>query len=296
MPERWELLDNAGAVIDLRYKYIVDQIDGLGMPDVQHISQSNAQQDGESYIASYLRKRTVTFSLNILNVCEAELWDMREELVILASQLSTGFKLRGRLPNGNTRQIDLRYEAGLTLPRSRDMNSNTQKLAIQARTFDNPTWYDPNLVQLFFTVSGGAGGWGFPLGFPAGFGGSVIAAPAAIVYPGTWRTYPIIKINGPAADVVIENTTTGEKLDFTGYTIGAGQLVTIDLTPNHKTVTDNTGANLVDKLTTDSDLGSFHIERAPEAPGGSNAITVTATGGTPATWIGIEYYTRYAGI
>lgn len=295
--ERYEILDADGNVLLLRPPFIVDEVDGLGMPEVSHISQVLAQQDGEQYIQSWLRRRVVNIKLAIANACPAHVWDLREDLLRIMAQFADGFVLRTYMPNGARRDVLLRYMGGVTLPRARTMDSRMQPVVLQARTFDNPTLYDPTAVALFWTVEEEVGSWAFPLGFPRGFGSSVIDAPASILNAGSWKTYPIIRIGGPGEAIEIENVTTGDLIEFDpAYSIDAGEIITIDLTPGVKTVTHSVDGNIIDQITDDSSLGTFHIAAHPEAPGGVNVITVQVVDATAATWVQIEFLKRYIGV
>jgi hypothetical protein len=222
---------------------------------------------------------------------------VRDKLLTLMADFSRGFVLRAFLPNFSMRQIALRYSAGLSLPRGNAMPSTQQVFAFQAVALDDPTWYDPDELSEFWTVAGGGGGWGFPLGLPAGFGAGVIGAPTTLHTAGNWRTYPIIQIAGPGDTILIENTSTGEKIEFDpAYSIGAGEIITIDTTPGVKTVTNNLTGNIVSELTDDSDLGTFHLGVPPEVANGDNSVTVSVQNAGVATWISISWYDRYIGI
>jgi hypothetical protein len=90
--------------------------------------------------------------------------------------------------------------------------------------------------------------------------------------------------------------TTGEVLDFTGTTIGAGEWYELDLRYGYKTVLDNSGANVVSDLSSDSDLATWHLATDPEAAGGINSITVTGSAVTEATSVHLVWFERYLGI
>lgn len=296
---QYELLDHAGNVMTLTRPVTLTQIEGLGMPDVQHISERGAQQHGETYIASWLKGRVVNLAFMYSNGCPASVWETREDFIYLASQFIDGFTLRVKLPTGAVRCVDLRYVDGLSLPRANTTPSTIQAFVMQCKTFDNPTLYDPELVTLSWTMGADIGTWLFALGFPAGFGTTILApAPATIHYPGTWDAYPTIRINGPAHDVVITNTSTGEVLDFTGYDLLVGHYIEINLTPGVKTVLLDGVTNMIDKLTDDSDLGTFHMGKHPEVPNGDNNISVVveALSSGPTTSVVMTYYARYIGV
>ena len=97
-------------------------------------------------------------------------------------------------------------------------------------------------------------------------------------------------------DAVIENLSTGEKLDFSGYTIGAGHYYDVDCRYGYKTVTNDLGENKIAELSDDSDLATFHLGAHPEVDEGRNSLRVTGTDVNEDTEIYVNYYERYLGI
>jgi len=90
---------------------------------------------------------------------------------------------------------------------------------------------------------------------------------------GTVDTFPSIKISGELVNPVIENITTGKKLNFTG-TIAAGKFWTIDFL--NKTVKDEAGVSKYSAL-------SFTASDWWELVPGPNAIRLTSSSlATPA--------------
>lgn len=122
-------------------------------------------------------------------------------------------------------------------------------------------------------------------------GGSVFSL--SLAYEGDLPEYPVIVINGPISDPILTNTTTGETLDFTGYTIGSADFYTIDLRYGSKTVRNSGGDNRIGQLSNDSDLATFHVEPAPVAAGGTNVFSLSGTATGTATAAVITYYNRY---
>lgn len=118
---------------------------------------------------------------------------------------------------------------------------------------------------------------------------------SSITYRGDWLEYPVVTLYGPLSDPVLTNAATGERLDFTGHTIGSGDYYTIDTRYGYKTVRNSGGDNKIGELTSDSDLETFHLAPDQEAAGGVNVISFggTATGAT--TRAVITYYNRYTG-
>ena len=90
---------------------------------------------------------------------------------------------------------------------------------------------------------------------------------AVRTYEGSWDEFPTVRITGPATNAVLENVTSGDKLDFTGTAISAGTSYVLDLRYGYKTVTQDDGTNRIDKLTNDSDLATWRLLAAPDAAG-----------------------------
>jgi hypothetical protein len=109
-------------------------------------------------------------------------------------------------------------------------------------------------------------------------------------------SYPQIVLTGPIGYPIIYNNTTGESIEMT-YKVSAGQVVTIDLSYGNKLVYDNIGQNLNGVISPTSDFATFHLEPAPVAVGGVNAIEIVATELTPGvSKVVLNYYERYLGI
>jgi len=306
MPYLASLFDSRGDEMELNYPHVrFKSIDGIGMAPVRHLEEQYAQQHGTAYLASYLSKRIIPMRWDVFADSEADMWDARDETLRLISVLSQGFKLRLDLPNGTTRQIDLRYDSGLTLPRDLEQIDYEQIMVAQC-VAHNPLWYDPESVLWAYAVSGGAGEFGFEddgLAFPAGFGGSVASGvPESKEYSGSWDAYPTITLHGPMTKPVITNHTLDLTLEFVdGYAIDEGETVVIDLAPGSDarrplTVTHSVDGNVPDALTNDSDLGTWRIARHPDAVDGINAISVAFTGGNINSQAEIRFNTQYVGV
>lgn len=169
-----------------------------------------------------------------------------------------------------------------------------QKYSIQLRASD-PTAYDPNLSSWLFQLGGAANG-AIPSAIPSVIGTTVINQSQVISYGGQWLSYPRIVILGPITDCVVTNSSTGEKLDFTGTTIAAGDSYTIDCRYGFKTVVDSSGTNQIGKLVNSNSLATFHVAASPEVPSGINSINVSGTAITSVTQVSMTFYNRYFGI
>jgi hypothetical protein len=296
MAVTYDLLNVRGGVIPLRPpRLVLNSVGGLGMPPVRRITQAQAQQDGQTYLDTRLEPRVVTFGLDAFCPCEVDLWDMRDTLIRLMSEFANGFVLRvNLLPHGVRRYLDLRYMAGLEGMHDLHVSPHLQPVAFQGIA-DDPIIYDPDLVTVSYNL-GAMLGIGFPLSFPHGWGTDAFTTMSPIVYPGSWKSFPIIRITGPCDTIAIANNTSGDALDLGVNALAAGELLTIDCTPGQKTVTHSTLGNVQSWLTTDSDLATFCILPDPDAPGGINDVQVTFLNGLAATTITIEYFIRYLGL
>lgn len=122
--------------------------------------------------------------------------------------------------------------------------------------------------------------------------GGTISQALAIPYEGDLPTYPTISIRGPITGATLTNTATGDRISFGTIAIGAGTTYTINTDPLFKTVLQG-AVNKRGELSSDSNLGDWHIAPAPIATGGTNVISVSGTNVGTATQVSIVYTNRY---
>lgn len=97
-----------------------------------------------------------------------------------------------------------------------------------------------------------------------------------IVNVGNADAFPVIQLQGEMQDPIITNVTTGEVLDFTGYDVPALTYNYINTAYGQKTVKGGDGTSLIDKLTSASDLATFHLQPGPNYITVQSASTLTA--------------------
>lgn len=263
--------------------------DGIGISPLHRLSERGPQQHGDSDQGFRLDPRIVSL---ILRVEEPNMLAKRDTLMGYFKPRDTALILKWTRDDAEVRQLDCHYTARLGL--STNFTSRyLMKLPIQLKSAGNPAFYDPELVVVVFVMGGGGETMDIPLVVPWKIGASGIDVTTPVTYEGTWRAYPLIIVDGPITSCVITNLGTGEKLDFLGVTVANGEQRVIDLQYARKTVVDELGADCIADLTTDSDLSTWHIQEAPDAPGGINSIQVTGTGASGATAVAIRFYTRY---
>jgi (2Fe-2S) ferredoxin len=288
----------------------VMSMSGGGAAPIQYISQRGPNQDGETVRGFSLTPRVIQILERQQFKSRSTWWDGRADILndlrpnrqATATVVVTG-TFRVVTANGDVRDLNVFLQDG---PRfeARNVDEWDEWAFEEVLRFiaHDPLWFDPARVDLVlaFTLDANLV---FPITFPIQFGGGLIDVSTNLDYTGTWASLPTIVIVGPIDNPIIDNTTTGEKIELSSV-IGPGRTVTIDLAFGQKTIVDDLGNNLLGSLTTDSDLGTFHIAPTPEAPQvvgqprptARNVIRLRGSNPTGATSVEVRYLTRYFGI
>lgn len=284
--------------IDDGTSIILEALDGIGLPPFHRLMESGPQQHGATDRGFRLDPRTFRFRLVLLADTEADLDTLQYAWAGRFKPSNTAMAYEV-VRNGKTRRLDCFCNGGL------GYNTESQQRAMYREVVEmvapDPVWYDPMTIPVVFGVGTGGGAFVIPLVIPLAIGASSVSQVTDITYTGTWIEYPRIRIDGPINDCVITNTTTDEKLDFTGFNLADGHYLWIDCRYGQKLVlydatTYSEAANAIDHLTNDSDLATFHLDADPEAPGGVNTIQVTGTNADAGTAISFQYNNRFIGI
>ncbi len=277
-------------------KYVHVGNDNFGLSPVNRLTEQGPLQHGNTDIGYRLGPRTLQLVLNMLadDSDTSDYWNQRAELLHIFAPRDNPIQLRFTYPLG-TRQIACHAVGGLSFP-SQDKQAYVGHKVNVSLMANDPTFYDPTLVSESFGIAISSGQMNIPLAIPWNIGSSTLNKTTSIMYAGSFVTYPVITVYGPITDLKITNTTINEKIDFTGSTIAAGKVYTIDCRYGYKTVVDELAVNQIAKLTDDSDLSTFRLETDPVAVDGVNTITVTGTAGTSATQIYFTYYSKYIGV
>lgn len=275
-------------------QYLLLGVDGIAAPPVTRITERGPLQHGESDLGFRLRPRRIVLALMARGGSDADWFARRNALMSIFRSSDNSLQLR--IANGEmVRQIDCYLSGIMEMSPEQGISPRWQKVGIELLAPD-PTWYDPVGNSITFRLGGG-GLLAIPLAVPMQVGASAIDSAIQVAYSGTWDAYPIITLQGPMTSPIIVNQTTGDKLDFTGTTINAGDSYVVDCRYGYKTVTRTSdGANRVRDLTADSNLATFRIGAHPDVPGGYNSIRVQASGLTITSAIYIQYNTRYVGV
>lgn len=262
--------------------------EGWGAPPTHRLSRRGVLQNGDSDAGFRLDPRIASLSLFILGSNRVDLYQKRASLLDILSPSDTPIVIRWSI--GDTvRDIDGHIMDG-PLMGSEDRSGFAQRTLVTFRCSD-PTFYNPIGNAETFELGGGSDALVIPMTVPMKVGTAVIDQTVAVSYNGSWPTNPtLVRIGGPITNAVVTNVTTGDKLDFTGTVIDAGDYYDIDLRYGIKTVKDSNGDNKIGDLTSDSDLSTFNLVQ------GTNSIRVQGTAVTEATTVYLSWFDRYTGI
>ncbi len=277
------------------------QEEGFGTPPLDYVTDRAPFQHGDSVRSFTLGPRPVQLVV-MQNFCSrADYWAGRAAFLDAVrpnriTNFNTPGKLLYYLSGGSKRQLDVFLDSGPGFSPDQDGWRAWSFTEAVRFTAHDPAWYDPTQRSVVFAAAGSSNDQlTFPATFPiqfSTFGGTVDITYGS--FGGTWVDYPTITITGPITGPTITNQTTGDVLGF-NFILVAGESVSIVLR-GQKTVTKNDGTNLLNTLSSDSDLTTFGIYPDPQAPNGINEISASGSGLTAASSIRIDYYTRYFGI
>ncbi len=291
----WRLQDVRGEEIRLEDPYFVYGASGIGIAAAEHLTTRLTYQDGERFEAALYDPREVQLGIDILADTAEQLPALRDALYRMLAPIGQGCRLRRVREDGSEREIVARLVGALDMPREARQSGCHQRVVLTLRCAQ-PHWYDPVVTLWVYDVSSALGTWRYPLGFPAGFGTSVVARDEVRTYPGQIDVYPEIRVTGPAAAFEIENVTLGTMLDLSAYTVAAGEVVTISLQGDQKTINSSDAGNILQYLSEDSDLGEWCIAAHPRAANGRNHVRVYVENATNATEVVIQFNTLFAGV
>ena len=296
MAEGWYFIDPTGTSFQLDNKTLnryFQAIGNIGMPPVENLDMVGPQQDGATFQDFRLRPRIISFAMSVKTAALAALFSDHQTWLAAIKPFATASIFRREMADGSQYELDVRFHSGLDM-KSNDMRGPTlQKYGVQLIAYD-PVWRKLPLQSQLFAISE-LTELVFPMTFPIVWGGSLIDDTTIVAVAGTWETYPIITLTGPLTNPKVSNESTNQSIQL-NYTVPAGRVVTIDLTPGIKTVKDDIGVNLIGYVSTDSDLFGFHLGVPPEVSGGSNSIRVQTSGATNDSEVNMSWYSRYIGI
>jgi len=281
-----------------------------GLSNINRLSQRYPGQNGLTDLGGLTDERYLELAFMVSGVDVSDLDTQLETAAqIFRKRDNDPLEFVFTKPNGETRAIKGFLDGELLFSYA-DRNGKHQRFSaiIQCADF---RYFDPDLNSVTFTRGAVISGILVPTPVPTLVGGtSALRMTQTINYASgsklASKEFPVITINGPITDPLIENLTTGEKIDLSangGLSLNLGEYVTIDLDGqprrDSKTIRDNNGNSQEDKLTTDSDLSTWHLSYNTELlsdgtrSDGNNEIKVSGLLITGDTSVTINYYNRY---
>jgi len=313
--EDFELICPSGTVYRFNSgERCVMTFEGLGMPDINYITQRGPFQHGETMIDFRLEKRIIQILLRQDSCSRWDYWDLRADLInkMRPNRSPYGTISPGQfvvsLPDASKRAVHVTIDGGSPRFGPRDLDQwdewgYTETLRFIAH---DPVWYDPTEVCDTLAILASDDELVFPITFknpvtnPDGtelvFQAGVIYIVTSVAYLGTWITFPNFVIQGPLYGPTITNNSTGQKIKL-NYNVLTGEEVSINLQYGQKSVVSDINGDIIGAVSDDSDLTGFHLEPDPGVVGGINEIVVS--GGNAAigtTQVDMSYFTRYIGI
>lgn len=279
--------------------------EGSGLPPIEYITERGPFQHGETIVNYFLRPRVVQYLIRQNFCSRQEAWDGRTALLNAIRPNKLGGPqgtLRRRLPNGALRDLTVVPIQGPNFePRRMEEWDEWSIQEVLRFMANNPVYFNPVQQVATFPICGSGG---FPYTFPFYFD-----VPCELVFPitfpitfygydfymdieyaGNWQEYPTIEIPGPAGPSIrIFNQTTNEEIHLVGYSIAAGDTITIALAYGSQIITNSAGDSLLQYVSADSDLATFHLQ-----PGTNVMRVVLNSGGSLPTII--RYYERFIGV
>jgi len=274
------LFDRAGR----RY---LNEVAGLGMPPVQHVTRRGYGQDGETHLATRLKPRTVSLKVSEVYPDRNALWDGHLDWFATLAPGDDAGLLRKVFPDGRTFDLPVRFRAGADAGDREQFGAKVQDYALQLVAHD-PVWCAADETRME------AAGYDgdqlvFPAVFPIWFDGKTILGAFDIAYPGSWRTWPTVELTGPMINPRLSHEERGVVVQLLDV-IPAGYVVTLAIDPEGSSVTNQAGTDLAGRLSEQTDLQGFYL-----APG-ANTLRVRAAGTSGASKAVLRYYERYVGI
>lgn len=261
----------------------VVSLDGIGIPNIKRTEQDYTNQNGAVDYGYRLDPREMTLRLFYNAISEAAEVTLRDTLYSIFQPFDDPLRLRLTRADASVRQIDCHVVGVMDLPQSERMGAS---LAFSVRLLaPNPIFYHPTQQVHTFTPSPASG-----------------TVTTTLTYAGGWEEYPIIKLYGalttPSLQCTLStlNGTTTYLIAFSGVSIPAGDVWTLDLRPGYKTITDNAGNNkLIYNGGYASNFMDFRLFQHPLKASGSNTITLIYGGKDSSAKMEVYYYNRYLG-
>lgn len=237
---------------------------GMGMADVEHLTQRIPSQHRSLHLGHKFRPRYLTFRFRDIASDRDSLWSHHQDwLGAFNPDKGEGY-IRVILSDATERRLDCRFVDGLKFDSDDRTGPFLQGDIVQVLAVD-PFWYDPSQNSESDNFNGAT-----PVNIACNNVGHI-------------RAYPVITVAGAVEDAKLELVSTGEVIEF-DYNLTAGHHLDIDCAEGTINYDDSAMDPL--KLTKASVL--FYIPR------GAQTIRLTCSSGV--SQVTVSWYSRFQGL
>lgn len=253
-------------------------LEGLGVPPVEHVTDTTPLLGGEQILETYETGRTIMLPM-LITAPTNILLRTRIRALVAAMDPYTGGWLEVAQADGQRRRVAARYSAGLEGAEDAASGGDHTWWRLVLRLYaPDPAWVDPVPVVIPFTYPAPTSF--FPL-LPLTVSADSVLGAATITNPGDLPAWPVWTATAPGTGVTLDNTSTGEQLHLSG---ALTDTLTIITQPGRQAITMGT-ADWWDHLV---DNPVFW-----QIPRGVTAVSLSLTGAGPGSSVALSFNPRY---
>lgn len=279
---------------------VILQEEGMGMPDIEYITQRSPFQHGETIRDYFLRPRIIQLLYRQDHCSRDAYWRGRQAILDIlrpnrgASICEVEGVLRKHLPDGTKWDVKVVASEGPKFPFA--AGGGWDYFAAQEVirfTAYNPVFYNPTVHNVTLTQVGTD--LVLPITFPITFTGWL--ATQTINYAGTWLEKPTIYLYGPLTNPAVTNLLTGAVIGL-NYDIPSGRGVVITLTYGSISILYDDGTDLIGYAVGDYDTFCLSAEKVAGYNGYTPQVLTLQSSNVPTALSRavVSYYDRKIGI
>lgn len=294
--------------------YVLVDYTGTGVPETERLRQIAAGQRGFTDIGFGISARLMELGWQVQGSDNGDLFGLKELLNgIFSPQLTGGYvRLDFITPSPFRYSIDVYLNGSVVASGADRIDGSNSRAAVQVVAPDLRFYNAVQKTASYNPSQFVRSGWHIPweIDWILSNQSSITQGSFTINYVTDRRNgapeYPTIRIIGPVSNPGLLNTTTGQTIRLDGYSLLAGQAITIDLKNGQygsdtPTIRNDSGVSLEQFLSDDSDV-NFHLAPLGEYlpitgtySTGQNVLTSLGTGTTSSTNYAVIYKERYFG-
>lgn len=281
--ESVEWVDPDGVVTPLRVEFAVR---GRFAPPVEFDEDTLPGQAGAVVRQSLHGVREMTVPILVSRDTAGELRTALRDLTFAMDPNRGDGVLRVTTPLGDVRELVCRVSGGMGVDEilGETATPTDQRIAVVVRAVQ-PYWQATSDTAFTFTT--GEAPSFFPF-FPLRLTSSEVFAENTIDNTGDVQTWPVWTVQGPGAVIVLDNLTTGEKIELSrngGLTLGIGESLIVDTREQKKTLTLGDGTNAFRYVSHESSLWALQK--------GMNTVRVQMSSSDSNSSVDLRFRPRY---